>query len=541
MTRAVIYARRSTEEHQAASLDVQITEATRFCESRGWSVVQTFQEEAVSRAEFKKRPALISMLAAATSKPRPFDRIVLRDETRLGGDMYRTGIVVQDLLDAGVRLFYYISNEEVSFDDPTSKLVMAVRAYASELERVKIASRTREHLQVKARQGYNVGGRVFGYDNVEVKDGDRRLRVEYRINPREAEVVQDIFRQHAEGEGVRAITKTLNAQGVPPPRAGVRGTGSWAPSCIWEILHRERYRGTLVWGRVGGEYRGGTRVTVERPEEQCTRVERPDLRIIDEDLWQKVRSRSDHVRVAQGYGKRAGRPKYLLTGLARCAQCGGPMHVINGKDGRSIIKVYACAWHRDRGDSVCTNTTRRPVDAVDESVTAWIRENILNEGVVAAVLAKVRQQVEDAALGTASDADTEGATLERELARLENEIARLTSALATTDGPSETLVRAVVEREGRARTLRERLAARTAPTPAYGVPPWSEIAEVVRHRLVELPELFARNVDSARQALGTLLSGPLQFASELRDGKPRYAISGEVATGFMFAGDPNGN
>ncbi|HSN99293.1 MAG TPA: hypothetical protein VLS89_13450 [Candidatus Nanopelagicales bacterium] len=34
----------------------------------------------------------------------------------------------------------------------------------------------------KARRGLNVGGRVFGYDNVENNAGDRRAHVEYRIN-----------------------------------------------------------------------------------------------------------------------------------------------------------------------------------------------------------------------------------------------------------------------------------------------------------------------------------------------------------------------
>jgi site-specific DNA recombinase len=52
--------------------------------------------------------------------------------------------------------------------------------FGAELEREKISQRTHEHLLVKARRGLNVGGRVFGYDNVEVKDGERRVRVEYK-------------------------------------------------------------------------------------------------------------------------------------------------------------------------------------------------------------------------------------------------------------------------------------------------------------------------------------------------------------------------
>ncbi|HSO00062.1 MAG TPA: recombinase family protein [Candidatus Nanopelagicales bacterium] len=101
---------------------------------------------------------------------------------RIGGDTYRTGIVIQDLLDHGVRLFYYFTNEEVRLDGAIEKFLVAARAFAAELEREKTSQRTHEHLMTKARRGLNVGGQVFGYENVEIKEGDRRVRVEYRIH-----------------------------------------------------------------------------------------------------------------------------------------------------------------------------------------------------------------------------------------------------------------------------------------------------------------------------------------------------------------------
>src|SRR5690348_16356548 len=113
--RAAIYCRRSTEEHQVASNDVQKGEALRYIESRGWSLADenVFIDDAKSRAEFKKRPGLVALLNAA--KARVFDIVIARDESRIGGDTFRTGIVIQDLLDASVRLFYYHTDEEVTF------------------------------------------------------------------------------------------------------------------------------------------------------------------------------------------------------------------------------------------------------------------------------------------------------------------------------------------------------------------------------------------------------------------------------------------
>jgi DNA invertase Pin-like site-specific DNA recombinase len=59
VTRAALYLRRSTEEHQAASLDVQEGEARRFLEKLGphtLAAEHVFIDSGVSRAEFAKRP-----------------------------------------------------------------------------------------------------------------------------------------------------------------------------------------------------------------------------------------------------------------------------------------------------------------------------------------------------------------------------------------------------------------------------------------------------------------------------------------------------
>ncbi len=263
--RAAIYARRSTDEHQAASLDVQTEEARRFITSQGWTVAGEFLEDAGSRAEFKKRPALIAMMLAADAKA--FDVIVTRDETRLGGDGPRTTLLIQDMLDAGVRLFFYASGEDVTLNDATARFLVSVRNFASELEREKIASRTREHLQTKARRGYVAGGRCYGYDNIEIREGDRRTRVEYAVNSEQAAIVREIFEHYGEGWGLRRIVKDLNGRKVPPPSAGKRGTGSWSPSAVHAMLRRDRYRGVLTWGRTAKGYKKGTKVRTASPGE----------------------------------------------------------------------------------------------------------------------------------------------------------------------------------------------------------------------------------------------------------------------------------
>src|SRR4051812_44872634 len=106
--------------------------------------------------------------------------------------------------------------------------------------------------------------------------------------------------------------------------------------------------------------------------------ERPELRIVDEVLWEAVQRRIQKVHVLRGPGAGKGAaPRYLLTGLSKCGRCGGAIRVANGRDGQRPIKVYVCGWHRDRGDTVCDNSLRKRVDDVDTVVLDWIRDRVL--------------------------------------------------------------------------------------------------------------------------------------------------------------------
>ena len=74
--RAAIYARRSTDEHQQASLDVQVSEAKRFIAAKGWTLDEAcvFVDDGISRTEFVKRAGLIRLLLAA--EEHAFDIVV---------------------------------------------------------------------------------------------------------------------------------------------------------------------------------------------------------------------------------------------------------------------------------------------------------------------------------------------------------------------------------------------------------------------------------------------------------------------------------
>ena len=99
------------------------------------------------------------------------------------------------------------------------------------------------------------GGKVFGYDNVDVvgttldaQGQVKRSHVELRINEAEAEIVRTIFRLYVDGHGFTTIAKKVNADGAlcPRPRPAIGKPSGWVSSSVRAILLRRLYRGEQV-------------------------------------------------------------------------------------------------------------------------------------------------------------------------------------------------------------------------------------------------------------------------------------------------------
>ena len=72
--------------------------------------------------------------------------------------------------------------------------------------------------------GHVTGGRVYGYDNVEIHSSvldaygrPKRDHVERQINEEQAAVVRQIFQLCAAGKGMVSIARLLNDEGRPGP------------------------------------------------------------------------------------------------------------------------------------------------------------------------------------------------------------------------------------------------------------------------------------------------------------------------------------
>src|SRR5262249_44732460 len=161
--------------------------------------------------------------------------------------------------------------------------------------------KTRRGLEGRVRQGRSGGGLCFGYDVVrEVDARGEPVAGGRTIDEAEAAVVRRIFAEYAQGRPPRAIARGLNADGIRGPFGG-----TWSPSTIngnagrgTGILNNELYAGRLVWNRLrySKDPNTGKRRSRLNPKSAWIEQPVPDLRIVDEALWQRVRERQRAVR-----------------------------------------------------------------------------------------------------------------------------------------------------------------------------------------------------------------------------------------------------
>lgn len=534
---AALYARKSTDQTSVAdeqkSVTRQIDHARSYAVGKGWTVDESsvFIDDGISGAEFTNRPGFVRLMTAL--KPRPaFQMLVMSEESRLGRESIETAYALKQLVQAGVRVFFYLEDRERTLDSPTDKIMLSLTAFADELEREKARQRTYDAMSRKARAGHVTGGRVFGYDNVEILGADgQRSHVMRAINETEAATVRRVFDLCAAGSGYSRIAKLLNAERAPAPRPQQSRPAGWAPSTIHEILHRPLYRGEIVWNKTRKRNRWGQHAQSARPDTEWLRIPAPELRIVPEDAWRAVRARltgiKDHLMKASGgrLGVRSRdiESRYLLSGFARCAVCGGGLTVLSRSSGQKRSYSYGCLANHKRGSSVCSNALIKGIEIVDDAVLGTLGGDVLRPEVVKAILDGVIDEMKPRSYVQAveeSRAETQA---------LDREIGRLTTAIAD-GGPLASLLEGLTARQSRRDELARGISAHESNDGRRF--DRRAIEARVNDQVKRWRALLASHVADGRQMLREVLVGPLRFAPVDRS----YRFEGEAAIGQLIAG-----
>ena len=308
--RAVIYARYSSDLQREASIEDQVEVCRRYIERNGWTPVAVYEDRALSGGS-TMRPDYQRMLIGAAE--RKFDIVVCEALDRLGRRLADIAALHDQMVFHNVRLFAASTGEITPMH--VGMMGTMAQMYLSDLR-----EKTKRGQLGRALKGRIPGGKAYGYD---VLPGTQDGAGERRINEAEAAVIRRIFGAYADGESPRGIAKRLNADGVAGP-----GGRQWRDTTIrsqvdrgTEILNNALYVGRLEWYRCSyvKDPRTGKRVARPNPREAWEIIDVPHLRIISDELWERVRHGRTYS-TSRSRGPRTGNPLIERTGENSCYQ-----------------------------------------------------------------------------------------------------------------------------------------------------------------------------------------------------------------------------
>jgi hypothetical protein len=204
--------------------------------------------------------------------------------------------------------------------------------------------------------------------------------------PKNASTMPNLLRkEYAMGKDPIAIVADLNRDGIPSPRGGCWNASALlgSPRRRNGVLNNELYRGTIVYNRQHfvKDPATGRRVAQENPESEWLRQAVPELRIVDDETWGRVQARRGSRAGPKLHHRR--RPKRLLSGLLRCACCGGIYTVVQDERRR-------CSTLQN--SRRCTNTRTIKTSEVEQRVLVALRKHLLAPDVVAVAVEAYRKE-----------------------------------------------------------------------------------------------------------------------------------------------------
>jgi site-specific DNA recombinase len=417
--RAVIYARYSSDLQREESIEDQLRLCRERAAAEGWIVVECYSDMAQSGST-SFRPRYQQMLSDARSGK--FDIVLAESLDRLSRDQENVAGLYKALQFKRIQLV-------TVGEGLVSELHIGLKGTMNALFIKDLAAKTHRGMQGRIEAGRSAGSISFGYRVRREFDAQGEpIRGGREIVPQEATLVIKIFEMLAVGRSPRDIARALNRDHVAGPRGrewrdttirghGGRGTG---------ILRNELYIGRLVWNRQTfvRDPSTGKRLSRANPRDQWIEEEVPELRIVPQQLWDKVQARlldlansptSKAIKAGQFWLKR--RPRHILTGLVACGHCGDSMAVI-GKDYLRCSRA-----HRSAG---CGHVKLVRRSILERIVFDALRTNLMAPDLVAEFIREVHAEVNR----QRSQVHTEKAALESRLKKVEQQLEGLITAIS---------------------------------------------------------------------------------------------------------------
>ena len=382
--RAAVYARVSTRnEGQKDSCDNQVKTATDFVtdhKNLTLSSSLVFVDNGMSGKSVTNRPEYLRLMRSV--EDRSIDLIITKTCSRLFRSTLDAQIFLSKLLTNNVVLLTLEDHKVWDFEDQNDVMMFAIRSVFD-----ASVSRT------QSDAGKGVQARRIRDKKLTAKDvvpGFRWDSVKKIIekDPMCAENIVKIFKIYVYQNGTPAsICQWLKDENITFPR-GRRDPETkehyveniyLSEKTISHIIQNPKYIGNFYINQRSSKYVGGQEsIRYQLPEEEWVLCERPDLQIVDADLFNMAqRLHKMRITVFEKPDKKAVQARFqgthIFAGKVFCPVCGKP-YLFGFADRKKTVPIYRLKNHSD-----CPNPIRRVYEQDLEEITRQALKKVLDQ------------------------------------------------------------------------------------------------------------------------------------------------------------------
>ncbi|MCI9000021.1 MAG: recombinase family protein [Clostridia bacterium] len=360
------YARVSTEkESQVESFEKQIEFFNEFTKKNNYELYKLYADEGISGKQIKHRKQFQQMMQDAKTKK--FDKVVVKDVSRFARNTVDLLQSIRELKSYGIEVDF-LNNGEIM--EGGSEFILTILGAMAQQESANMSKRVKFGKDITAKKG-RVPNIVFGYDKIP----DERYTL--KINEEEAKIVKEIFESYVyKGIGTTKIAWDLNDRGIRTKKT----KSKWVQTSIVRMLKNPIYTGRVTNKKSEvTDFITGTRKDL--PEEEWIVVEKPEMRIISDELFNRAQDillqRSNEFKL----NNKREKTEYVFSTLIYCKHCGYSFRRVRRKyteDGKEYIR-WVCSGRNSMGVNHCPNTTVIDEEELLNAIKEYLKSIISNK------------------------------------------------------------------------------------------------------------------------------------------------------------------
>lgn len=351
------YCRVSTDKSdQLNSLETQKEFFLEYTKRTGDNLIKLYADEGISGTKIKNRKEFQRMLADAEKGL--FDMVVVKDISRFARNTVDLLQSVRKLKSLGIETQFLTANMTSMGN---SEFVLTIFGALAQEESANTSKRIKFGKKMNAEKG-RVPNIVFGYDKT---IGDYFT---LSINENEAKAIRQIFQWYTEeGYGGSKIANMLNERGIKTKRGN-----NWSQNAVCRILTNEIYTGKIINGKEEiADFLTGQRK--EKDESEWLVTIRPELRIIEEEVFDKaqdiLKGRHDSFKITHERQSN----KYLFSTLIKCKECGWSFRRTVRQYKNTYVR-WVCSGHNGKGADSCPNAVTVDEEELIQALQEYFQE-----------------------------------------------------------------------------------------------------------------------------------------------------------------------